>query len=297
VRDFLLGLKRLFNLAILVKDDEVKIIAKRDVLTDTEQIDWRERCLMDYDTEPEEYTGATFFSQQDSTDSLTKEPNVAELAPTLTGTVDAFADLPGSPAPGDTYRVRDTNLVYVAGGTGVWQPTGFYLFPVEIGDGAEGITSLISTTQTTNEAWHGGFFWRIPYVNQIGNSDTYYQIGVPFAPRLLFYRGLVEDDAGSGPYPMGAADDRQGTYNYSLHWHGEKGLYEKWYRTWYDMLATARVISYPLLLGIDDILGMQWDKKHRVRTEEGEILCLVRELRITIGTDGMEVVNAEMIRV
>ena len=41
----------------------------------------------------------------------------------------------------------------------------------------------------------------------------------------------------------------QETYNYSLHWHGTKGMYEVWHKLWLEMLQAAKRLNMPLGTG------------------------------------------------
>lgn len=294
-KDFILGICRNFNLAPIIKRKKLTLLPKKDLVVSTDQTDWRDKCIT-YSHGYENAPGYSFFSDQDEEDLLNGSNYVQSEGPgEIHGTVDTYADLPVSPANGLRYYVKDSNTLYLSGQSGSWVGEGYYLFPVLHEDGAEDKPSPVSTTETYNDTWHDSYVWRIPYTDQLGNSENYFLIDVPFAARLLFYRGLVTDDPTPGAYPQATCDDKLGAFNYSLFWHGDKGLYETWWKPWLDKLLRFRPITTQMKLDLVDLLNLAWETKVRIRAEEGEATGFMRKIDIEISQDSIKPASVEII--
>lgn len=101
--------------------------------------------------------------------------------------------------------------------------------------------------------------------------------------------------AGSPSYPVGSADDIDGAHNYSLYWHGENGLFEKWHKPWTDMIGAAMPVTYYLLLNVNDLSNIDWTKKVRVRVKEGTAWGYIQKLTVTFTRQGVNPVKAELL--
>jgi len=302
-RDFFRGINAMFGLAIILSetDSTIKLVDRNTVARDfSNQVDWREKCL-DYVTSNEGEVNYTFSSEQDPDDRLLSNIQSPTPQNTVAGEVYHFSDLPGSPALGTVYYVAENTAYYRYNDLAAWE---FFSYRVEskvVGTGSDAKSTIFSTLMMMRDRWMPNpvnNFWHVPRVDQYltgvnPNSKTEKH---DFSPRLLFYRGMAEADA-TYDYPQGSADDLDGTYDYSLYWHGENGLYEKWWKAWVEMLQTALPVSYQLLLNINDVSNIDWTAKYRLRDETGEPLALIRKLRVTFTPTGMQPVQADMLRI
>lgn len=304
--EFLRGILDLFNAALIVTGTGVKLIAKKDVLNGTESVDWSSKSIRGYRLMFEDIRGCTLFSDLDADDELTTEEEYIRETDnfTIAGEVNSYLSLPGSANSEDLYYVKNENSYYKytldeqqASETYSWQFFGYRRFPITFGDGEKEVTSKVSTTEMISDDWWGGYSWRIPYVKQVGSSSMYDLGKNPFSPRLLFYRGLQTPSPSAGSYPQGAADDGAGFYNYSLFWDGDYGLYEVWWKDWLEALENAKVLKMRFMLNITDILTLDWTKRVEIRTREGIVKGLIRRLSVDIGSEGMGLVTAEIVKI
>ena len=294
-REFYQGLNRLFNLALIVDENtqKVKLLDKASLVGDKSQTDWRSKCIS-YSITNNYSLNLSLFSEQDSDDRLLGNIQNPEPEEEIAGEVYNYADLPIG-VDGLVYYVGERNAVYRYSSTSAtWEFFSWKAYPEIIGTGETQRWSNISTTMMTRDTWYDTNIWRVPYVDQ-------YLTGVnpqnnlekwPFSPRLLFYRGM---SAGSPSYPVGSADDIDGAHNYSLYWHGENGLFEKWHKPWTDMIGAAMPVTYYLLLNVNDLSNIDWTKKVRVRVKEGTAWGYIQKLTVTFTRQGVNPVKAELL--
>ena len=199
-REYLVGMADFFGLGIIIEGRNVRLVAKKDVMIDNEQVNWVSKSLAGYTISYEKWEGAVYFSELDEKDLLNESPALRDDPfNSLIGEVADVASLPGGASLGDTYLVIDTNKVYQFDGNGNWADQGYYNVPVEIAPAEADRISIISGTQIYSDTWHGAYTWRIPHVEVFGNSDPYARMNFGFGNRLMFYRGKVTDDPHARP--------------------------------------------------------------------------------------------------
>ncbi|MEL6853054.1 MAG: hypothetical protein AAFP92_31380 [Bacteroidota bacterium] len=293
--EFVRGIKDLFGLVPITQGNKLEWYTRNQILADSSQIDWREKC-MDYGTLYEVYDGLAYFSEQDGSDAridLAKDPR-PDLV--VIGTL-ATKDLLPAGILNDVYYIEAENAFYHHDGT-AWNFYGYDLAEVEVDGGEEEEFSSVSTLmmyQGEIDPAFSGQDWRTPHtdiaLSGLYNENVEYQ---DYSPRLLFYRG-IQNKYGS-TYPYASADDDAGNYTHSLFWHGQNGLYEKHWKEWTEAIATSKVAPYTLKLTETDLHEFSWIKKVRVRTYEGEAVGLVREMSYTLSDVGISAVSAEIVR-
>lgn len=291
--DFLRGLRDLFGLAVMVERETVRLRSYVDVLSDATQVDWRERCVTDhaaayaYDDPP----SLRFFSAQDEGDDLVADLDGSET--TLADTVPTLADLPGIAGPNEVYLVTEAQALYQwQYYDAVWQWRFFgYYRPAMVHPGSgtvEERTGIISAPADGPVDGETDVLWT-PRVNQKPNSPyRLHGTANPFSPRLMWYRGL---DAGGAPY--GATTEEGGTY--SLNWHGPAGLYETWWQDWLDTIRAAKRATVPLRISEAEAFSLDWLRRHRFRTADGEVLAWIQEIDFQLGDGGISVAVAEIL--
>lgn len=133
-----------------------------------------------------------------------------------------------------------------------------------IGAGAEPVSLQVGTTNVTyiTTPYDASRRWMVPFVRQAGNmldiaysgSDRYARDGRivnPVGFRLLSYRGMVPDSAGT-VYPLGTPDVRDGRQDVisqtSIDLAGRYGGWSKGLRLYYHFLNNTRKVTTNLLL-------------------------------------------------
>lgn len=142
---------------------------------------------------------------------------------------------------------------------------------VEITETASTIYPAIMSnpTDAVGAAWPGSFARTVkcPVAFHKGESFVAKYEGVFKDVCLLFYRGVAQDSLGDD-YPFASADDTdmEGTEvgDYTLYWHGEKGLYKKWWEKYANFLLTTYHVEFYFLLDINDFLDLDLSKKIKV---------------------------------
>lgn len=287
---FLKELRTCFGLGLIVRDKKLILYPVRDIVTDTNQVDWREYMLKPVVNNHDEFIpGYVFSTDLDADDELHQKPYLENAAPeNVAGTVADFASLPAATDSADIYYVTNENAYYID--LGGWTFKSFRLFPVKIGnEKREDVVSAISPAQHylyNDTITIGELNGRTPWVEQ---STSWAGTINPFAARLLFYRGMVAGNNGYGNYPQASADDDAGNYNYSLYWEGDRGLYKVWHKDFFDLLIKGTPVSFRAVLPIAALRNIQWETRHRIRTEDGESNVLLQEVQVEWGA-GSDVV-------
>ena len=143
-------------------------------------------------------------------------------------------------------------------------------WPYGVGDESTEYTSEIDTLKMYSgakiHATDPYTEWLVPRADQLGNiADSWQWTGNEFSPRLLFYRGMYDDEA-SNSYPLGSSDvydyARNVIANYSLRWHGSYGLYEKFWKNWlYHRMNYGKTGSISTFLRSHEIRNIKnWEK-------------------------------------
>jgi len=130
-----------------------------------------------------------------------------------------------------------------------------------------------------------------------GDLQTPLQEGSPLEELIfLLYRGLVTARDGDKVPHAGS-----GLYNYngsqigqmSLHWSGNFGLYEKWWRKWMEALQAMRPVSYPTRLTAIDLSQLDWTKKVLIDKHP----YFIKKIQVTLTTDTILSANVEYMQI
>jgi hypothetical protein len=307
-RDFWGAVQRQFGLATIVKDSRVEIIRKKDHANAKNQIDWRKK-LQNY-SHFYAAINRTYGTDADSGDRLDSE-TVSSTDVEVTAEVLTQADLPLTGVDIETvYYVIEENAFYKyeliqasQPASFLWNFLGYRSEKVVIGSGEDSYVSAIGITQKYSGLWtelspvHGEKPWVVPQVDMPLISVPYNQPPYDFGAKLCFYRGLRENVDGD-EYPYGSSDcDLAQGDQYSLQWHGDGNLYDVWHRDWVEMLQAGRDMTLYLNLSFDDVLEFDWTKKPRIRVADGEVVTLIKSMRLKITNQGLQTVEAEAIRI
>ncbi|MBK8884540.1 MAG: hypothetical protein IPN67_19940 [Bacteroidales bacterium] len=79
---------------------------------------------------------------------------------------------------------------------------------------------------------------------------------------------------------------------WSLTWDGNRGIYEKLWKSWLFFLTNRKIVKRKLLLNLSDIVNFQWEKKVRI----GNMLYFCNEMKVnfTASPDNKVEVEAEL---
>ena len=307
-RDFWIQISRLFGLATIVDDAGVRLVLKKDHANALNQIDWRKKVL----SYSHHYSGInrTYGTNARTGDSLESATITNDEAGAV-AEVDTVTSLPVSGVEIETvYFVQDENAYYkyelIQGSQPavyVWNFLGYRTEKVVVGTGSENYQNEIGSTQPHRGDWladsdvYGNQLWDVPKIDMPLISVPYNQPPYDFGAKLCFYRGMKENQGGY-EYPYGSSDaDIAAGHNYSLRWHGAGNLYDTWHKPWVEMLEKSRQMKLYLNLNLADILELDWLKKPRIRVADGEAVCLLKTLTIKITSQGLEMVEADAIRI
>lgn len=113
---------------------------------------------------------------------------------------------------------------------------------------------------------------------------------------LLFYRGL-QPDGNDELYPLASSS----SYNYaseqvgnlSLHWNGESGLYNVWWKAWHEAILRMRPVTYPTRMDERDLANLDFSKKIRIDKH----LYFLKRVKITINANSINPASVEYMQI
>lgn len=309
------------------KLNEVEIVPVVELLTLHEVEDYTAISGPEYEIEFPQLRAEDYrFEYQYSDDeNLANRPDVNvynHLEP-----VDTFSNLPTvtNQEPGDLNLVYDTNSFWLVRplldtpGSEEWH----YLTPniVAKGTGSNVINVGFDTLTPLGAAAgliqldlinHMAFtraavltddrYFRLHTTKSVADTTQYDLQDKEMPIRLMFCHGLRKVSPGVGSstyytnewrYAYGSADnmDTDGVTeltSFSLGMWGEKGLYEVWWKPWFDYLESKPITTHILYMSKKDIFRFDFKKKYRI----GEAVGFARELDITFR--GRDVETAEI---
>lgn len=146
----------------------------------------------------------------------------------------------------------------------------------------------IQETGTTN--YFVNDWWRLPIIKDALIPDKF-----PF-PQLAFKRGIRQSWSMDGPqlnitgynhdYTYASSDefdtDRTDAFNYSLHWDGEKGLFNTWWYDWAQILIGGQEIQVDIHLNSIDIANMDFTKPVYLKGAK----CYIKEIDLQLPLSG-----------
>lgn len=117
--------------------------------------------------------------------------------------------------------------------------------------------------------------------------------------RLMIYRGLRDYEGGvSGTYPYAnataydpATEDE--TFNHSLHYDGDKGMYNLYGKEWIYFMQNKKIVKRFLKLTIQDILNHKEYDKIRI----GNMNYFVKSMRINVTSSGLGLTECELVTI
>lgn len=128
-----------------------------------------------------------------------------------------------------------------------------------------------------------------------------YKKKTAYADRLLFYRGFETCSKPGKTYPFANSTIYNGARTvtnvdgspaqYALTWRGPNGLFEKWWKPWYNRLLRKKNLKATLRLSEGELRAFNF--KHRVRI--GNQVAFVKKMKVTLTHAGIQPIEAEFV--
>lgn len=285
----------------------IQLIPCNNVIDATPKQNWSDKVLrIPQLIENSVIPGVFRYAQDDQDDWIMQYQDTANI-PNYMGEVDTIADIPAyNPVnPSEIYWVKSKNWFYVQqdlSGSVILLPVPEPIYR-RINKDVDQFTyeselALIHT-EVRQEKFNGPQFPADLYIH----AAIYSEGTIPhldqfneFNDRLIMYRG--EYSTLNFPnYPFASShnydQDENRIGDYSLAWDGPDGIFEKWWKKWYDMLAQKKEVDMTLQLTLQDILNFNFADKVRIHNQN----YLVKSLEITFTMDGIQPVQAHLITV
>ena len=139
---------------------------------------------------------------------------------------------------------------------------------------------------------------KFPVITQEGSG---YNKKTAIDDILLFYRGFETCSKPGKTYPFAGSTiyngDRTVTNvdgspaQYALTWRGPNGLFEKWWKPWYNRLLRKKNLKATLRLSEGELRAFNF--KHRVRI--GNQVAFVKKMKVTLTHAGIQPIEAEFV--
>lgn len=305
VRELLVAIKNMFNLNMYIDTNNSTLVMDWKTVPNasTAQADWTNIAEPTWDIEPHKPAneGYTLTLGIDDSDDVSKFVTGSLNITSIKGTVATPATLPAIANIGDVWFVRTLQQWGINVATTVWRVIAHigYARNFIIDDGAETINTDAGTLPMSFIVGIGADML-MPIALQTGNN-VYNSSTVggtnPFNLRLLFYRGIQDTSNIALPAPMASSNvydyDGDTIADTALMWSGQYGLYERFFKDWLAMRATAKVVTFTLRLNAAQLSMVDTNKPVIIDRN----LYLIEKLNIQASARGIGKCTARMIRI
>jgi hypothetical protein len=263
IKDFILAIRNLFNLAITIDNQGFASIVKRkDLVTSGKSKPLNAKAMgRPLVTISDNTAGVKLHWEHEPNDLLFSEgfKNIYEDPKLLKPPVNTIDELALISATINEIRlVTSYGLYYQYSGEEVdgvteysWKVFSNDFQDFIIGEKPEEYTALASTLPMIHyQRSIGGPIIRCPQAAQL-SSSIIRSVSLPCSLRFLFYRGMVEDSTGT-PYPYGSSDafDSAGEIlpdaSLSLKWQGDTGLYNQLWKDYLTWWKKRKVVTWTI---------------------------------------------------
>ncbi len=237
VKKYLTKLSEYLNLFYIYKDGLMNIVSRNDVIK-SEAIDWSRKVNKKYNVGIENSDGYKIIFEERDNDDVLNDTMITESL-----------ELPSE----DEYTL----------------PSYPFYFLDEIDSSSPGSPRRR---------------WKIPFVNEEGNSEFKVGTNNDYDFRLFMYHGLIDDipidTPFPVPYPFASSDsiDVNGNSigNTILDLSAvDESILNKYWIDWINKFNNADKISFQTLLGITDIVSLDWEKPMRYIVHENGMMCFI----------------------
>ena len=263
IKDFILTIRTLFNLAITIDNQGfVSIIKRKDLVTSGKSVPLNAKAMgLPLITISDNTAGVKLHWEHEENDLLFSQgfKNIYDDPKLLKPPVDTLDELTLISATINEIRlVISYSLYYQYAGEEVngvteysWKVFSNDFQDFIIGDKPDEYNALASTLPMIHfQRSIGGPFIRCPHAAQL-SSSIIRSASLPCSLRFLFYRGMVEDSTGT-LYPYGSSDafNPEGELlpeaSLSLKWQGETGLYAQLWKDYLTWWKKRKVVTWTI---------------------------------------------------
>lgn len=253
VGDFLINLRKSFNLSLSFFRNNLIITANSDILAATDFIDLTPYLAAPLDLEKSVYTGFKFYWNYNSNDGVIDDSIKSLEGKIIIDPVATAADLPANPEVLICFcLVLDQNKYYTVAVDNpnalpvpvIWIPYCDNFSPLIVGDGSVEIIPDADIPYSIVE-YVGAM--KMPHVRHEINAEFFGLNTSRFPLRFLFYHGYTElntEAYGTQHYPMASADNKnhygENILPWQLKWDGDDGMYKKWWETTVNFLFNSK---------------------------------------------------------
>ncbi|MFA5816668.1 MAG: hypothetical protein WC865_13730 [Bacteroidales bacterium] len=263
IKDFILAIRNLFNLAITIDNQGfASIVRRKDLVTSGKSVPLNAKAMgLPLVTISDNTAGVKLHWEHEQNDLLFSEgfKNIYEDPKLLRPPVDTIDELTLIAATINEIRlVKSYGLYYQYSGEEVdgvteysWKVFSNDFQDFIIGDKPEEYTALASTLPMIHyQRSIDGPIIRCPQAAQL-SSSIIRSTSLSCSLRFLFYRGMVADSIGT-LYPYGSSDafDSAGELlpdaSLSLKWQGDTGLYNQLWKDYLTWWKKRKVVTWTI---------------------------------------------------
>jgi hypothetical protein len=160
------------------------------------------------------------------------------------------------------------------------------------------LKTLFTPLVGVNEGGTDGYSAKFPSVALEGSS---YNKKNAYTDMLLFYRGFEGCTKPGKTYPMAGSTIYNGARTitevdgspakYALTWRGPNGLYNVWWKDWYNRLKTKKTVVAEVQLSEAELRSFNFRDKVRV----GNRNAFVKKMKVTLTHAGIQPIEAELV--
>ncbi len=290
----------------------------KTVLATAPRHDWTDRVAEDYEIEQDNTVPDYIGFDTDNTDEYFSNNFVSDLPLIADGAIITdYWEAGGNPTlhsliDGYYHVKRDNSIMR-------YDPSRTFLYEkwrkwshrfANIRIGAEGDPWLSKCIPMWSESGSptiaGTFAYSIPRADiplnialKFADDEVVTQDAEMSSIRLMIYRGIRDMEGGiSGDYPYAnataydpATEDE--TFNHSLHYDGDKGMYNLYGKEWIYFMQNKKIVKRYLKLTIQDILNHKEYDKIRI----GNMNYFVKSMRINVTSSGLGLTECELVTI
>lgn len=283
---FLKVFARRFNAGIFIDDIERRlwIIPYREVLAYPHEFDWTDKQISAPEVSMSTDFPARFAWKDDKQDGFSTNNTYRDISELGYGDPTDFLGQGEPTTDGFWYVVNQDKYVYRASGAVVLEAQFFDKFITPNSKGQE-------------QTLEGAPLFQMQVSPKISTPGNVNGLGQNYdSIRFMLYRGFKTIAGDQWPYASNNAwdpDTLSESYDYSLLFNGEKGVYRVWFKEWVDFVANKKIVKMTFILSVDDLLKLNpW---HKILV--GSNIYLIKSRSVTFTMSGMSNVECELIRV
>lgn len=305
--DFIKRLSRLFCLAPFTNFWEkiMDLVPLKDLLNDAPRYDWSRKIEREYDLSTEVNIPGrlgydSIYENAPTDEFFDREPIEYEQNSILTTNNDSPPGLYLEWITDQLWEIFEEGPPYEISR----RRATFGSIPPYITDATnkETFTAYLKTfltaVTTANEGGSNTWTARMPVMQLLGSS---YKRKNPYTDRLLFYRGFNPTSKSGTSFPYASSSIYNGARQvvqingqpaqYGLQWRGPSGLFEQWWKPWFNRLKNKKTLKAKMLLSERDIRSFNFQHKVKLGNRE----AFVKRLRVTLTANGPQPTDAEFV--